>query len=96
MSEITKYSYGDPVGQFEGRDFYGGDCFLSNPALFFEVTEETAGRHAETEEEWELFGARLPKEVTILRDIEVGCVTYQALLAAGAAIEACDSCPLLK
>ncbi len=96
MSEVTKYSYGQPVGEFNGKDFYGGGCFLGTPALFFKVVENTGGRYAETEEEWELFGAHLPEEITLLRDIEVGCVTYQALLAAGAAIEACDTCPLLN
>jgi hypothetical protein len=93
MSELGKYSWGEPVGEFEGRPFYGGDCVGRMPAVYMTRLEQTSGRYPDTEEEWELFGAHLPNEITVLFDMEIGCVKYQKLLLAGFAIEDCTTCP---
>ncbi len=57
-------------------------------------TDSTNERYSETEEEWELFGAHLPSEVNVIKDVEIGCDNYQALIAAGIAVQDCLRCPL--
>lgn len=94
MAEATRYTFGDPIGDYEGQPIYGGDCWKRMPAVYMTCTESTNERYSETEEEWELFGAHLPGEVTVIRDIEVGCENFQALIAAGIAVQDCLRCPL--
>jgi hypothetical protein len=94
MAEVTKYKWGNPIGEFKGTPIYGGDCWNRMPAVYMTSTESSHERYAETEEEWELFGVRLPNEVNIIRDIEVGCNNYLALIAAGVAVRDCLHCPL--
>ena len=96
MSVLTKYQYGEPIGQFQGRNIFGGDCAGGMPAVFVEVQRSTGGRHPETEEEWELFGAHLPDPVTMLNDEMIHCEDYRALVKGGLAVEACVTCPLNK
>lgn len=94
MSEISKYKWGESIGEVDGVPIYGGNCFGGMPAVFMTGIEETGERYARTEEEWELFGAHLPPEITVLVDVEIGCVEYQQLLVAGLAIEDCSSCQI--
>lgn len=94
MSEITRYTWGKPIGDYKGTPIYGGDCWGRMPAVYMIRTESTNGRYAETEEEWELFGPHLPNEIKVLGDIEIGCENFQALIAAGIAVEDCIHCPL--
>ena len=94
MSEISRYQWGEPIGELSEELVYGGDCAGGMPAVYVTRVEETYGRYAETEEEWRLFGAHLPAEVTVITDMEIGCENYQKLLAAGMAIEDCTACPL--
>ncbi len=74
----------------------GGNCWGMMPAIFRERTVQTGERYAETEEEYELYGAHLPAEIIEMVDIEIGCENYQALVAAGVAVDNCVNCPLLK
>jgi hypothetical protein len=94
MAEVTRYKWGDPIGEFNDTPIYGGDCWSRMPAVYITGTESTNERYSETEEEWELFGAHLPKEVTVMRDIGIGCDNFQALIAAGVAVQDCLHCPL--
>lgn len=96
MAEITRYKWGDPIGDFKGNTIYGGDCWGRMPAVYMISTENTNGRYSETEEEWEIFGAHLPDEVTVLRDYEIGCENFQTLIAAGIAVQDCLHWPLNK
>jgi hypothetical protein len=93
---VSKYSWGEPISEFDGKPIYGGDCWNRMPAVYMQGTEKTGGRYPNTEEEWELFGAHLPEEVTVLKDIEISCENYQLLVAAGVAVASCESCPLLR
>ena len=96
MSNVSRYSWGEPSGEFEGQPIYGGDSAGMMPAVYMTDTEITNRRHPDTPEEWDLFGAHLPHEVTVIRDIEIGCKNYQALLLSGVAIQDCANCPLRR
>ncbi len=65
------------------------------PAVYIVGTEKTGGRYAKSEEEWEVFGAHLPDEVTVLKDHTIRCEEYQALVASGLAVRECTHCPML-
>ena len=57
------------------------------PAVYTTRIERTDRRYAETVEEWKLFGTHLPDDVTVLVDTEIGCENFQALIAAGFALQ---------
>lgn len=96
MSEV----HFDPTIKIPGYDITygdvkdGGNCFWQMPAIFLPRTVHTGERYAETEEEYELYGPRLPETITKLVEVEVGCENYQALIAAGVAVNDCVRCPL--
>lgn len=90
----------DPSTKIEGHNITfgevkkGGNCCWQMPAVFMNRTVKTGERYAETEEEYEMYGARLPFEITKLVEVEIGCENYQALIAAGVAVDDCVQCPL--
>jgi len=94
MAEITEHSWGDPIGELEGKPIYGGDCVGGLPAAYMTRAEVTNGRYPETEEEWEIYGHKLPEVITVMGDTMVDCSTYQGLIEAGIAVEDCSQCPL--
>ena len=81
----------------------GGDCWMGMPAIYREGIDrwevpEDHDRYPRTEEEYEQYGARLPDvvETKVMREIEIGCENYQALVAAGVNVVPCPGCPLLQ
>lgn len=71
MGEVSRYKFGESIGDYDSTPIYGGDCWNRMPAVYRAGQERTYGRYSETEEEWELFGAHLPPEVTVIKDIEI-------------------------
>lgn len=95
----------DPNQKVEGFTFtlgeveHGGDCFWGMPAVFIvskEKLPEGSDHYPETEEQYAKYGVRLPDEIEVLRDIQIGCENYQAIVKLGIAVQTCVSCPLLN
>lgn len=81
---------------------HGGDCWNGMPAVYIpgvsrEELPEDHDHRPRTMEEFEQYGASLPDviEREVVRDIMIGCVNFQALIAVGVKVEPCSTCPLL-